>query len=190
MPRCIRRVLPLPTKLNRTFHIHRTLRQQRDWYRVLGVDKTANKQQIREAYLKHVKEKHPDVRDTRQKSDQQFIDVQEAYAVLSNETARREYDAGRQQKTDDIQNDESRSQHFKTKPPSSENKFGMRRERFAEQFAIKDYKVGHPSMKQDFDKKTENKLRVLDLMTYATILVVILGFVASKTMRKNSKSET
>ena len=183
MPRSIRGARPLTTRLSRRFHLQRLLRT-RDWYKVLGVEKTASKKQIRDAYLAHVKEHHPDVSDGGQKADEHFLDVQEAYSVLSNESTRRTYDEKQQ---DDVTRTggESRSQHFKTKPVKSESKFGMRRERFSQHFVIKDYKIGHPSWKQDFDRETQNKLKIADALVYATVFTIIVMLIA-KTQQKAS----
>ncbi len=67
----------------------------RDYYRILGVDKEASARQIKEAYRKLALQYHPD----RNRDNPQAIDkmqaVNEAYAVLSNPQKRSEYDAMR-----------------------------------------------------------------------------------------------
>ena len=69
--------------------------QQKDYYKVLGVDSDAGEKQIKEAYRELALKYHPD----RNKDNPEHIDkmkmVNEAYAVLSNPDKRREYDAMR-----------------------------------------------------------------------------------------------
>lgn len=66
-----------------------------DYYGVLGVKKTASAKQIKSAYRKLVLETHPDkVMDPDQKeaAQDQFMQVQRAYEVLSDEDKRQVYD--------------------------------------------------------------------------------------------------
>ncbi|KAF3793823.1 DnaJ-like protein subfamily B member 6 [Nymphaea thermarum] len=68
------------------------------YYRVLGVDRGASVTEIRRAYRKLALQWHPD-RWTRDPSvageaKRQFQQIQEAYAVLSDEGKRALYDAG------------------------------------------------------------------------------------------------
>lgn len=64
-----------------------------DYYKVLGLDSTATKDEIRAAYRKLAFQYHPD----RNTGDNQAADmmkqVNEAYAVLSNDKKKRNYDA-------------------------------------------------------------------------------------------------
>ena len=59
-------------------------------YQVLGLSKDASSKEIRAAFIRLSKELHPDV--TPKQSDVSFVDVNEAYSVLSNPATRREYD--------------------------------------------------------------------------------------------------
>jgi len=65
--------------------------QKRDYYEVLGLEKTASKQDIKKAYRKLAKEYHPDVNKAADAEDK-FKEVQEAYEVLSDEQKRSAYD--------------------------------------------------------------------------------------------------
>ena len=62
-------------------------------YQVLGVSRNASSKEIRAAFIRLSKQLHPDVNEpTARESDVSFVDVNEAYSVLSNPVARREYD--------------------------------------------------------------------------------------------------
>uniref|UniRef100_A0A914X506 J domain-containing protein n=1 Tax=Plectus sambesii TaxID=2011161 RepID=A0A914X506_9BILA len=72
-----------------------TLRK-RDYYEVLGVSRLANKKVIRDAYIAKSKKLHPD-RLASSSNDatahEKFIELQEAYEVLSHRGTRIEYDS-------------------------------------------------------------------------------------------------
>lgn len=74
--------------------------EKRDYYDVLGVDKSASKDEIKKAYRKLSKKYHPDI-NQEEGADAQFKEVAEAYEVLSDEQKRAGYDqyghAGAQQ---------------------------------------------------------------------------------------------
>jgi molecular chaperone DnaJ len=63
----------------------------KDFYAVLGVPPTATAKQITRAYRKLARELHPDTR-TGGGNDDRFKEVAAAYAVLGDETKRKEYD--------------------------------------------------------------------------------------------------
>ena len=66
-----------------------------DYYKVLGVLKTARVEEIKKAYLKMVRENHPDRfidPEMRAKADVRFQEITEAYNQLRNESSRKEYD--------------------------------------------------------------------------------------------------
>jgi len=63
----------------------------RDLYLVLGVKPTASADAIKRAYRRLVKRYHPDVNKART-AKEMFLEVKEAYEVLSNPLFRREYD--------------------------------------------------------------------------------------------------
>lgn len=64
---------------------------KRDFYEVLGISKTATAAEIKKAYRKLAKEKHPD-RNKGANADAEFREVQEAYEVLSDDNKRKAYD--------------------------------------------------------------------------------------------------
>ncbi|KAI8980276.1 hypothetical protein BDB01DRAFT_836807 [Pilobolus umbonatus] len=64
---------------------------KKDPYEVLGVSKTASQSEIKKAYYKLAKQYHPDTnkeKDAREK----FVQIQEAYEILSDEEKRKQYD--------------------------------------------------------------------------------------------------
>ncbi len=66
--------------------------KKRDYYEVLGVSKDASLNDIKLAYRRLARKLHPDVNKTDPKAKDKFIEVQEAYEVLSDENKRRNYD--------------------------------------------------------------------------------------------------
>lgn len=65
--------------------------EKRDYYEVLGVSKTATDKEIKSAFRKLAKQYHPDINKAPDAADK-FKEAQEAYAVLSDESKRRQYD--------------------------------------------------------------------------------------------------
>ena len=65
---------------------------KRDYYEVLGVDKSADDATIKKAYRNLAKKYHPDVRPGDEEAAEKFKEASEAYAVLSDPDKRRQYD--------------------------------------------------------------------------------------------------
>lgn len=65
--------------------------EKRDYYEVLGVSKDASEKEIKSAFRKLAKKYHPDVNKEPDAADK-FKEAQEAYAVLSDEGKRKQYD--------------------------------------------------------------------------------------------------
>uniref|UniRef100_A0A914XR76 J domain-containing protein n=1 Tax=Plectus sambesii TaxID=2011161 RepID=A0A914XR76_9BILA len=63
-----------------------------DFYKVLGVEKTATESQIKNAYRKLALKHHPDRNPGDHEAQEQFKKVSIAYAVLSDPNKRRQYD--------------------------------------------------------------------------------------------------
>ena len=70
---------------------------QKDYYDVLGVDREASQQVIKEAYRKLAFQYHPDRNKGDPAATQKMKDINEAYAVLSDPSKRKEYDLLRSQ---------------------------------------------------------------------------------------------
>jgi molecular chaperone DnaJ len=66
--------------------------EKRDYYEVLGVPKGADKDQIKDAYRKLAMQFHPD-RNKSPEAEEKFKEISEAYAVLSDDQKRQQYDS-------------------------------------------------------------------------------------------------
>lgn len=64
----------------------------KDYYQVLGVDKKASKDEIKKAYRKLALKYHPDKNKDNKEAEEKFKEISEAYAVLSNDEKRKQYD--------------------------------------------------------------------------------------------------
>ena len=61
-----------------------------DYYKILGVSRTANQDEIKKQYRELVKKLHPD--KTKEEEDEQMIEIIKAYRILSNQERREKYD--------------------------------------------------------------------------------------------------
>ena len=79
-----------------------------DYYKILGVEKTASDAEIKKAYRKLALEHHPDRNAGDKKAEEKFKKISEAYAALSDPEKRKQYDTvganqfHQQYSTDDI----------------------------------------------------------------------------------------
>jgi len=63
-----------------------------DYYRILGIGRSANAAEIKKAYRKLARKYHPDVNPDKPDAEKKFKEIQEAYAVLSDDEKRQQYD--------------------------------------------------------------------------------------------------
>ncbi|MCU0285738.1 MAG: J domain-containing protein [Acidobacteria bacterium] len=64
-----------------------------DYYKLLGVDKKATKEELKKAFRKLAMKYHPDKNKGDKQAEEKFKKINEAYAVLSNEEKRKQYDS-------------------------------------------------------------------------------------------------
>ena len=63
-----------------------------DYYKVLGIDKSADTNDIKKAYRTLAKEYHPDRNPNNEEAEARFKEVSEAYEVLSDTDRKAKYD--------------------------------------------------------------------------------------------------
>jgi molecular chaperone DnaJ len=64
-----------------------------DYYKILGITKSASADEIKKAYRKLAMENHPDKhKDKKEEYEKKFRDINEAYSILSDPAKRNQYD--------------------------------------------------------------------------------------------------
>ena len=66
--------------------------EKRDYYEVLGVDKSADADALKKAYRQLAKKYHPDANPGDETAAEKFKEASEAYSVLSDPQKRQQYD--------------------------------------------------------------------------------------------------
>jgi len=90
--------------------------EYKDYYKILGVDRTASPEEIKKAYRKLARGCHPDACKDDPSAEKRFKELGEAYEVLKDPEKRSRYDA--------LGSSWQQGQNF-TPPPGFENIFGF-----------------------------------------------------------------
>jgi len=64
----------------------------KDYYRILGVNKSASEKEIKQAYRRLARKHHPDLNPNDKSAEARFKEINAAYEVLSNPEKRKKYD--------------------------------------------------------------------------------------------------
>jgi curved DNA-binding protein len=64
----------------------------KDYYKILGVTKSASPDDIKKAYRKLAMKYHPDRNKSNKEAEEKFKEISEAYAVLSDSEKKKQYD--------------------------------------------------------------------------------------------------
>ncbi|WP_045211629.1 DnaJ C-terminal domain-containing protein [Desulfonatronovibrio magnus] len=67
--------------------------EYKDYYKILGVDKKASKEEMSKAFKKLAKKYHPDLNPNDPKAEDKFKEINEAYEVLKDPEKRKLYDS-------------------------------------------------------------------------------------------------
>ena len=66
--------------------------EYKDYYKLLGVERTTSKEDIAKAYKKLARQYHPDLNPNNKEAESKFKEIKEAYEVLRDDEKRRLYD--------------------------------------------------------------------------------------------------
>ncbi|XP_072300710.1 dnaJ homolog subfamily C isoform X2 [Eucyclogobius newberryi] len=97
--------------------------QKKDYYKILGVKRTAQKKEIIKAYRKLAQQWHPDNfqdPEEKKKAQNKFIDIAQAKEVLTNPEMREKFDHGEDPMDPESQQGQRFHQHFRGGFPGSQ----------------------------------------------------------------------
>src|ERR1700756_4082555 len=66
--------------------------RKRDYYEVLGLERTAGDEEVKKAYRRLAVQFHPDRNPGNKQAEEKFKEINEAYQVLSDPEKRSQYD--------------------------------------------------------------------------------------------------
>ena len=64
----------------------------KDFYEILGVDKSSSSDEIKKSYRKIAMKYHPDKNPNDKEAEKKFKEAAEAYSILSDPTKKNQYD--------------------------------------------------------------------------------------------------
>lgn len=85
--------MPPPPEPAAPDNLNRQITIAMDYYKTLGVSKTATAEELKKAYRKLALKYHPDRNKNNKEAEEKFKEVNEAYAVLSDTEKRQQYDS-------------------------------------------------------------------------------------------------
>ena len=68
------------------------LNKDKDYYKILGINSSADKKEIKSAYRSLARKYHPDTNQGNKLSEEKFKEIGEAYSILSDDARRAQYD--------------------------------------------------------------------------------------------------
>lgn len=93
----------------------------KDYYAILGVPKTAKPEEIKTSFRKLAKKYHPDLNPGDQQAEARFKEVNEAYAVLSDDGARAKYDLDWRRESEKREPPQTRAKKTGSRAPVNPN---------------------------------------------------------------------
>ncbi|KAI3348914.1 DnaJ domain-containing protein, partial [Clostridium botulinum] len=93
----------------------------KNYYKILGISESSNKDEIKKAFRNLAKKYHPDKNKDNKDAIEMFQQINEAYEILSNESSREEYDKKLNQNNSNRQKNESKNNSKKSQAKTKEN---------------------------------------------------------------------
>lgn len=94
----------------------------KNFYKILGVEKTADDKEIKKAYRKLAREYHPDRNPGDKKAEKMFLQISEAYEILSDKEKKEIYDK-KLNNPDESSNDSGMKSNYNAKQSSQTSNF-------------------------------------------------------------------
>ena len=146
--------------------------QQKNYYIILGVAKTASAEEIKSAYRELAKKYHPDKNQENKAAEEYFKEIQQAYTVLSNHEKRRVYDL---KSSGNFSQQQSRSQTQYTQYTGNAYQYAQQQAQQKQQFY-----TAKKSQEQKPDK-SENYQILVSIGIALVLLYFIISYNTDKT---------
>jgi DnaJ-class molecular chaperone len=140
--------------------------QTKNYYKTLGVEKSASFADIKKRYRELAKKHHPDVNSGSEKAENNFKIISAAYNVLSDKKKRKEYDQTYQRKS------QPRRPTGSTWTDAQDD-FNFRRQRTGQQHG--DFRQTPPEEEQKFDPEFPTRGFDLQFMIDLPLSTIALG---------------